>query len=545
MRKFGRKILSALLALALLASLLPIGAAPAQAADTTHDISQGTLTISENGNYTVTGTTTANNIVVNKNVTATVTLNNVSITGVEENSATGAPAQSPIDLADGATLILILAESSTNTLTGGAGTSFCGAPGIHVPDNAALIIQGSGSLSVSGGSYRDGYGAPGIGGTTDTSGATSGNYTGEDCGTVIILSSQSLNVKGGTGSAGNIATDIGGGSGSSKGDNGQGIRPTGDGTYTVYGDLELPCDITIPEGVTVVVPEGTSLTVPKAVTLNNNGTIQKDGGSFINDGTVTGQQPADDRYTINFAEETITIGEGYEVYTEATEGNQIQSGGSITAYIGQTLYLQQTASETTGRTAIPISARPQAPETTNINISYSDEKLTIAPNAGFSAGNLEYTTQGDQTDRKWTAVPESLSLSEMGWTGSEMSLYFRIKATETSFASAATTTGVQIPSRPTAPIVAGTVTGSTENSITIGAQSDQEYRCGIGDAWGEWKTISSDSNSIKFEDLEPGTEYTIQNRYPSGQNETTDQEQFASFANSTTATTCPALRQPD
>lgn len=108
MRKFGRKILSALLALALLASLLPIGAAPAQAADTTHDISQGTLTISENGNYTVTGTTTANNIVVNKNVTATVTLNNVSITGVEENSATGAPAQSPIDLADGATLILIL-----------------------------------------------------------------------------------------------------------------------------------------------------------------------------------------------------------------------------------------------------------------------------------------------------------------------------------------------------------------------------------------------------------------------------------------------------
>ena len=348
MRKFGRKILSAPLALALLASLLPIGAAPAQAADTTHDISQGTLTISENGNYTVTGTTTANNIVVNKNVTATVTLNNVSITGVEENSATGAPAQSPIDLADGATLILILAESSTNTLTGGAGTSFCGTPGIHVPDNAALIIQGSGSLSVSGGSYRDGYGAPGIGGTTDTSGATSGNYTGEDCGTVIILSSQNLNVKGGTGSAGNIATDIGGGSGSSKGDNGQGIRPSTDGNYTVYGDLKLPCDITIPQGVT----------------LTNNGTIQKqDGGSFINDGTVTGQQPADDRYTINYAEETITIGEGYEVYTEATEGTQIQSGGSIPAYIGESLYIQQTGSETTGRTEISLPARPQAPET--------------------------------------------------------------------------------------------------------------------------------------------------------------------------------------
>ena len=39
MRKLGRKLTSALLTLALLVSLLPIGAAPAQAADTPHDIS--------------------------------------------------------------------------------------------------------------------------------------------------------------------------------------------------------------------------------------------------------------------------------------------------------------------------------------------------------------------------------------------------------------------------------------------------------------------------------------------------------------------------
>lgn len=539
MRKFGRKCTSALLALAMLVSVLPIGAAPAQAADTTHDISRGTLTISEDGDYTVTGTTTANNnnIVVKENVTATVTLNDVNITGAAGNSATGAPAQSPIDLADGATLILILAESSTNTLTGGAGTSFCGAPGIHVPDNAALIIQGSGSLSVSGGSYRDGYGAPGIGGTTDTSGATSGNYTGEDCGTVIILSSQSLNVKGGTGSAGNIATDIGGGSGTQKVDDGQGIRPSTDGNYTVYGDLELPCDITIPQGATVVIPEGASLEVPEGSTLTNNGTIQKDGGSFINDGTVTGQQPADDRYTINFAEETITIGEGYEVYTAETEGDKIQSGGSITAHIGESLCIQKTGSETTGRTAISIPARPEAPNSNLISIDYDGEAINF--NSGLDSDTLKYATE--QTNPEWKDVPSGAALSDMGWTGNQMYLYFRIKATETSFASEATTTGVQIPSRLTAPIVAGTVTGSTENSITIGAQSGQEYRCGIGDAWGEWKTISSDSNSITFENLSPGTEYTIQNRYKSDRDDTTGQEQFASFANSTTATTWPRI----
>ena len=535
MRKLGRKLTSALLALAMFVSLLPIGAAPAQAADTTHDISRGTLTISENGNYTVTGTTTTNQIVVKENVTATVTLNGVNITGAAGNSATGAPAQSPIDLAAGATLTLILAESSTNTLVGGAGTGYCGAPGIHVPDDAALIIQGGGSLTVTGGSYKPGYGAPGIGGTTDNSGAESGSYTGEDCGTVIILSSGNLNVKGGTGES--TATDIGGGSGTQKGDDGQGIRPSTDGNYTVYGDLELPCDITIPQGATVVIPEGASLEVPEGSTLTNNGTIQKDGGSFINDGTVTGQQPADDRYTINFAEETITIGEGYEVYTAETEGDKIQSGGSITAHIGESLYIQKTGSETTGRTAISIPARPEAPNSNLISIDYDGEAINF--NSGLDSDTLEYATE--QTNPEWKDVPSGAALSDMGWTGNQMYLYFRIKATETSFASEATTTGVQIPSRLTAPIVAGTVTGSTENSITIGAQSGQEYRCGIGDAWGEWKTISSDSNSITFENLSPGTEYTIQNRYKSDRDDTTGQEQFASFANSTTATTWPRI----
>ena len=535
MRKLGRKLTSALLALAMFVSLLPIGAPPAQAADTTHDISRGTLTISENGNYTVTGTTTTNQIVVKENVTATVTLNGVNITGAAGNSATGAPAQSPIDLADGATLTLILAESSTNTLVGGAGAGYCGAPGIHVPDDAALIIQGSGSLTVTGGSYETGYGAPGIGGTTDNSGAASGSYTGEDCGTVIILSSGNLNVKGGTGES--TATDIGGGSGTQKGDDGQGIHPSTDGNYTVYGDLELPCDITIPQGATVVIPEGASLEVPEGSTLTNNGTIQKDGGSFINDGTVTGQQPADDRYTINFAEETITIGEGYEVYTAETEGDKIQSGGSITAHIGESLYIQKTGSETTGRTAISIPARPEAPNSNLISIDYDGEAINF--NSGLDSDTLEYATE--QTNPEWKDVPSGAALSDMGWTGNQMYLYFRIKATETSFASEATTTGVQIPSRLTAPIVAGTVTGSTENSITIGAQSGQEYRCGIGDAWGEWKTISSDSNSITFENLSPGTEYTIKNRYKSDRDDTTGQEQFASFANSTTATTWPRI----
>ena len=533
MHKPLRKFLAALLTLAMLVSLLPISAAPAQAAGEgeSHDISTSTLTISEDGNYTVTGTTTTNQIVVKENVTATVTLNSVNITGAAGNSATGAPAQSPIDLAAGATLTLILAENSTNTLTGGAGTGYCGAPGIHVPDDAALIIQGGGSLTVTGGSYKPGYGAPGIGGTTDNSGAESGSYTGEDCGTVIILSSGNLSVKGGTGES--TATDIGGGSGTQKGDDGQGIRPVSgqENTYMVWGDLELPCDITIPQDATVTIPEGASLTVPEGVTLTNNGTIQKeDGGSFINDGTVTGQQPADSRYTINYAEETITIGEGYEVYTAATDGDKIESNSSITEYIGQTLYLQQTASETTGRTAISIPARPAAPNTSSVSIDYAGEKLSFPP--GVTATALEYALS--QSDPNWQNVPSDAALSEMGWNGTAIYLYFRTEATDSAFASEATQSPLTIPARPEAPNDL-LLMDWTDVSVTYYVGEGVQCRLGNEEAW---VTLEQNKTNHTFNNLTPQTTYTIYARKPATEN------QFASAEASDKVTTKSSAAEP-
>ena len=536
MHKPLRKFLAALLTLAMLVSLLPIGAAPAQAAGEgeSHDISTSTLTISEDGNYTVTGTTTTNQIVVKENVTATVTLNSVNITGAAGNSATGAPAQSPIDLAAGATLTLILAENSTNTLTGGAGTGYCGAPGIHVPDDAALIIQGGGSLTVTGGSYKPGYGAPGIGGTTDNSGAESGSYTGEDCGTVIILSSGNLSVKGGTGES--TATDIGGGSGTQKGDDGQGIRPVSglENTYMVWGDLELPCDITIPQDATVTIPEGASLTVPEGVTLTNNGTIQKeDGGSFINDGTVTGQQPADSRYTINYAEETITIGEGYEVYTAATDGDKIESNSSITEYIGQTLYLQQTASETTGRTAISIPARPAAPNTSSVLIDYAGEKLSFPP--GVTATALEYALS--QSDPNWQNVPSDVALSEMGWNGTAIYLYFRTEATDSAFASSATTTPITAPARPTASNDLNLM-DYTDVSVTYYVGAGVQCRLGNEEAW---VTLGQNETDHTFTGLNPQTTYTVYARNPATESQFASAEASAEVTTKSSASEVPEM----
>lgn len=467
MHKPLRKLLATILTLALLGSLLPIGAAPAQAAgegdtgvftvkpnegnaENAYSYANGVLTVGDGANITISmaneaTTPTADRIVVAENATATITLAGVNIKGSDCDGAQVIAAKSAIDLSNGSILTIDLSANTKNTLAGGSGsTEGSGAPGIHVPDSASLIIQGEGSLSVSGGTSNTACAGVGIGGNASTTSA------GEACGTVIYFASGNVTITAGTQASGSVpADDIGGGNGQNQnnGDDGQGIRPGEGGTYTVYGNLTLPCDITIPEGATVTIPNGASLTVPEGVELTNNGTIQKeDGGSFINDGTVTGQQPADDRYAINYAEETITIADGYSLYAEQTGGEAIfTSNGennttSLKDYIQnteQTLYLQAPAAEGENppdRRAITIPARPAAP-TVNATINYANEKLSFP--SGITPANLEYATE--QTNPEWKDVPSSAALSDMRWNGSsEKTYYFRTEATDSAFASEAT-----------------------------------------------------------------------------------------------------------
>ena len=550
MHKQLRKTLAAILVLALLVSVLPIGAAPAQAAGerntgvfnvsggtsgTDYTYSGGVLTVNGGANITISmdsdaTTPTSDRIVVAENATATITLAGVNIKGSELDSTHNIAAKSAIDLSNGSILTIVLSKDTENTLTGGSGgTDGFGAPGIHVPDSASLIIQGEGNLSVSGGASSIAYGGVGIGGN-----AGSGGNAGEACGTVIYFASGNVTITAGTQASGSVpADDIGGGNGQNQnnGDDGQGIRPGEGGTYTVYGNLTLPCDITIPEGATVTIPNGASLTVPEGVELTNNGTIQKqDGGSFINDGTVTGQQPADSRYTINYAEETITIGEGYEVYTAATDGDKIESNSSITEYIGQTLYLQQTASETTGRTAISIPARPAAPNTSSVSIDYAGEKLSFPP--GVTATALEYALS--QSDPNWQNVPSDAALSEMGWNGTAIYLYFRTEATDSAFASEATQSPLTIPARPEAPNDL-LLMDWTDVSVTYYVGEGVQCRLGNEEAW---VTLEQNKTNHTFNNLTPQTTYTIYARKPA------TESQFASAEASDKVTTKSSAAEP-
>ena len=538
----------ALLALALLVSVLPIGAAPAWAAGDTGDFNvtgngsyaynNGVLTVNDGANITISmasdaTTPTSDRIVVAENATATITIAGVNIKGSDCDGSQVIAAKSAIDLSNGSILTIDLSANTENTLAGGNGiTEGSGAPGIHVPDSASLIIQGEGSLSVSGGTSSTAFCGVGIGGNASTTSA------GEACGTVIIFASDNVTITAGqAGSGSDSADDIGGGNGQyqNNGDDGQGIRPGTNGNYTVYGNLTLPCDITIPNGATVTIPQDASLTVPQGTTLTNNGTIQKDGGSFINDGTVTGQQPADDRYAINYAEETITIADGYSLYAEQTGGEAIfTSNGennttSLKDYIQnteQTLYLQAPAAEGENppdRRAITIPARPAAP-TVNATINYANEKLSFP--SGVTETTLEYALS--QSNPNWKDVPSGAALSEMEWDGNaEKSYYFRTRATDSAFASSATTTPITAPARPAAP-TDPILMDYTDVSVTY--YVGEGVQCRLGNE-GAWVTLGQNETDHTFTGLNPQTTYTVYARNPA------TESQFASAEASDEVTT--------
>ena len=389
MCKLSRKFTSALLTLAMFVSLIPVGAAPAQAAETKatagdfevegdtsgYSYTNGVLTVNDGANITISmangaTTPTSDRIVIAQNATATITLNNVYITPTDAGTSDG---YSGIDLGNGATLNLTLSDDSTNEINGGTSTTGLPGPGIHLPAGSTLTINGSGSLEVHGASGNTkgsvgigGMGSSGyaggacgnvliLGGTikvhggtptysmgkqpVDIGGGDSDMQKGGDCNTVIILTP--VNSGGGLTIGGGAGSSIGGGNGS----DGQGIRPASgqENTYTVWGNLTLPCDLTIPQGATVTIPNGASLTVPEGTKLINNGTIVKQqGGTFTNNGTLDGN-PLGYPSTVTVAisgngvttENMVAYGTTATVTATVTGNNQPASDGTVTFYRGE------------------------------------------------------------------------------------------------------------------------------------------------------------------------------------------------------------------
>lgn len=160
-----KRFLSWLLVLTMVISLIPstlvttalAAELPANAPDLT--FTGDSAEITKNSAYTLTGDLTGKTVTVKNNAVVTLVLDGVTMSD----------AASPLRLAEGASVTLIVKDGTTNTITctaTAADTTNNGmTAGIHVPDGATLTIdtpknsQGTGELNVNGG-----YGGAGIGG---------------------------------------------------------------------------------------------------------------------------------------------------------------------------------------------------------------------------------------------------------------------------------------------------------------------------------------------------------------------------------------------
>ena len=329
-------------------------------------------------------------------VTEPVTINGGRVTaeGGTNSAGIGGSSSPSGSGEDGGTVTI---NGGVVTAKGGQMAAGIGGGGGDVGGSGATVTINGGVVKASGSSYGAGIGGGGGGGT----GGAVGTFSTGENGNAVIFAQSGENA---------VAISNTSGLGSWQGAIFQG------NVGQVYGSVTLSDDVEIPEGYTLTVPSGATLTVAEGVTLTNNGTITKNGGFLFIDGTLdgTGNRPADDRYTIHYEAETLTIGAGYAVYTaETAGGTQITSGSSITAYIGQSLYIQKTDPETTERTEIEIPARPQAPTLTSASIDFSEEKLSFP--SDVTETSLEYALS--QSNPNWKDVPSGAALSQMGWDG--------------------------------------------------------------------------------------------------------------------------------
>ena len=381
------------------------------------------LTISTNSSES--GETSGCRIVIENNVPANITLAGVNITPADASTDDG---YSGIELGNNASLNITLQSGSSNVINGGTSTTGLPGPGIHVPEDSTLTITGNGSLEVHGasGTYAA---AVGIGGMGSSSGA------GGACGNVIILGG-TITVHGGTSTTGSAPVDIGGGAtdngnggdcstviiltsvnsdgnleigggagvavGGGKGSDGAGIKPSGDGNYTVYGDLELPCDITIPAGAKVVIPEGASLTVPEGKKLTNNGTILMQGGNYTNSGTLTGNQPTyPSTVTVSVSQDGASVASvpyGSTVTITATMEKVETAANALSADTGKVDFYLGDANDTTGiKLDTGTVEFKDGAYTASVEVTLDDEKgVTEVGTITITADFGGYAPEGDE-----------------------------------------------------------------------------------------------------------------------------------------------------
>ena len=181
---------------------------------------------------------------------------------------------------------------------------------------------------------------------------------------------------------------------------------------------------------------------------------------------------ANEGYAINYATETLTVKDGYEVNTaEDFTGTAIQSGASLSDYIGSTLYIRHKAdangAPASAAVALTIPARPAAPSgLTAVNETAEgkhDGQITGVTTA------MEYKLS---TADEWTACTGT-TLTNLAPGTYEV----RVKGRDSSFTGNAAQVTIATESEPSTPSTPSTPEGpsgpSTGDSSGWGAIPDE------------------------------------------------------------------------
>lgn len=326
----------------------------ADASGVTHNVSDGNVTISSDGDYVITGETGAYTIEIEAGVNANITLDNVSVT---TDSTSG---KSPFKIADNSTGNVVITLKGENTLTSNAVDHAALQKNGTGEGIGKLTIKGTGSLTAVGGGEAAAIGGGGYGSAASNiiiSGGTvtaTGGYWAAGIGGASGGSGENITISGGVvkASGGNLGAGIGGGSAgdgnhitisggrveTAGGSEGAGIgggnmasgsniiisggivtaKAEGrnaidsvdsqaawsgmvfqNGEGFIYGEaLELASNVTIAAENTLTIKQGQTLTIPEGVilsvagTVTNNGTIRKRGEiNMIGTGSMSGNAP--------------------------------------------------------------------------------------------------------------------------------------------------------------------------------------------------------------------------------------------------------------
>ena len=261
-------------------------------------------------------------------------------------------------------------------------------PTVTVTGGGTLTYGTSGTLTARVTNAADGhtYTYQWYSGSSAISGATDASYTipaDTAVGTYTYSCTVTAKIEGSDVTAsesGNVTVTV---SAKDYGNGGITIDPISDQTYT-GSQIKPPVTVTcggktLDKGTDYTLYYGENVNVGTnagSVKITFKGNYSGETTVYFNIVKAAQTAPAaDEGYTIDYKAETITVEDGYEVYTAQSGGTQITSG-SITDYLGQTLYIRKTETGThnaSGWTEFTIASRPNAPSVTAVDETIKDK----------------------------------------------------------------------------------------------------------------------------------------------------------------------------